>query len=311
VAAIGVRGTDFTVWTDENTSKVAVLTGGVVVSGFAGACRPEDGGPCEGAASRELSASQRGQLLQVKRGQAAPQLLQGSASAPDQLSPPRADEPLARSGPPETALDAKKSESLTQLVAQQPPAPPMTAPPAVDAGQPPAPPGVPERAIQWGRWTPLLGQPATAALTGPDGAERIIGGDFVLFRTAGKDYVAPERGSVQFTLGSAEAYIRNDDPAKAVIAAQVQNGQLNVDFGAATFVTSFDLLGNGEVFKMKADGNVAGDGRFGNAAYLRPATNNMAVDGVLSNANGGSAAYLFHARLDEMRTANGVTIWKH
>jgi hypothetical protein len=49
VAAIGVRGTDFTVFTDNDTSRVAVISGGVVVSGFSGACRPEGAGPCEGA----------------------------------------------------------------------------------------------------------------------------------------------------------------------------------------------------------------------------------------------------------------------
>src|SRR5471032_2047476 len=48
VAAIGVRGTDFIVYTDQQTSRVAVVSGGVIVSGFAGACGPDGGGPCEG-----------------------------------------------------------------------------------------------------------------------------------------------------------------------------------------------------------------------------------------------------------------------
>jgi hypothetical protein len=312
VAAIGVRGTDFTVWTDQDTSNVAVLTGGVVVSGFTGACRPEGGGPCGGAASRELSASQRGQLLQIRRGQAEPQLLQGASNAPDQVSPPRADEPLAKNGASEPVLDAKKSESLNQIVAQLPPVPPVTPPPVVDVGQPePTPPSVPEREIQWGRWKPLLGLPATVAVTTPEGADRLMVGDFVLFRTAGKDYVAPERGSVGFALKNSEAYIYSDDRAKAVMAAQLQNGELNVDFGARTFVTSFDLHGNGEVFKLKTDGTVTSDGRFGNATYLGGVPGNMAVDGVLSNANGGTAGYLFRSRLDDARTASGVTIWGH
>jgi hypothetical protein len=314
VAAIGVRGTDFTVWTDQDTSNVAVLTGGVVVSGFAGACRPEGGGPCTGATSRELSATQRGQLLQIKRGQAEPQLLQGASNSPDQVSPPRGDEPLAKNGASEPVLDAKKNESLNQIVAQQPPpsTPPVTPTPVVDVGVPtPPPPSLPEREIQWGRWTPLLGLPVTASLAGPAGADRIVEGSYVLYRTAGKDYVAPERGNVGFALKNSEAYILNDDPAKATVAALVQNGQLNVDFGKATFVTTFDLLGNGEVFKMKADGSVTPDGQFGNAAYVRPATNNMTVNGLLSNANGGAAAYLFRSRLDDTRVAKGVTVWGH
>jgi FecR protein len=95
VAAIGVRGTDFTVFTDQETSRVAVLSGAIVVSGFAGACGPEGSGPCEGAVSHELLASQVGQLLQVKRGQAAPQLLNGNVLPPDVQAPPRPDEPKA------------------------------------------------------------------------------------------------------------------------------------------------------------------------------------------------------------------------
>ncbi|RYE87632.1 MAG: hypothetical protein EOO78_35540, partial [Oxalobacteraceae bacterium] len=122
VAAIGVRGTDFTVYTDQDTSRVAVLTGGVVVSGFAGACRPEGGGPCEGAASRELFAAQRGQLIEVTLGAAAPKMVPTSSISPDQVSPPRSDEPVARSDQGNTTpmLDARKSDTLDKLVSQQP-----------------------------------------------------------------------------------------------------------------------------------------------------------------------------------------------
>ena len=69
VAAIGVRGTDFTVFTNQETSRVTVLSGGITVSGFAGSCSPDGTGPCEGSAARELSAAQRG--LQ-RRGTSAP-----------------------------------------------------------------------------------------------------------------------------------------------------------------------------------------------------------------------------------------------
>ncbi|HWJ93388.1 MAG TPA: FecR family protein [Telluria sp.] len=311
VAAIGVRGTDFTVYTDQDASRVAVLNGRVVVSGFGGACAPEGGGPCEGAASRELSASQRGQLLQVRRGQAAPQLVQGGGNAPDQVSPPRADEPLAKvGGAGDPSLDAKKGDSLEKLVEKLPQQPtlPVTPPPVV-VDQPQLPSG-PQRELQWGRWTSLAGAAPTATFAGPDGAERIVGGNYVLFRTAnGPEYVTPERGSVAFNLKGGEAFVLNDDPAKSPIAAQLKNGLLNVDFGSAMFTTSFDLVFGSESYKMMADGPVSSAGRFGNNYYERPATNNMQVDGFLSNANGGSAAYIFHRRLDDTRTTNGVTYW--
>jgi hypothetical protein len=295
-----------------------VLTGGVVVSGFVGACRPEGGGPCEGAASRELLATQRGQLLQVKRGQQAPQLLPGGANSPDLVSPPRPDEPVAKNGgvATEPTLDPKKSNSFDKLVQAQPvtPTPPTPTPPSPvepPVVVPPVVEGPPERALQWGRWADLQGSPATAPFNGPEGSERIIGGNFVIFRTAGKDYVLPERGSVAFALKDSQAFIFNDNSAVAPVAAQLRNGQFNVDFGKAFFVTTFDLVSGSEVFKMMADGDVASDGRFGNTKYARQQTNNMAVDGFLSNANNGTAAYVFDRRLDNTRTTSGVTYWGH
>jgi hypothetical protein len=340
VAAIGVRGTDFTVFTDQDTSRVAVISGGIVMSGFVGACRPEGSGPCEGNASRELSAAQRGQLLQVQRGQSAPQLLTGGALSPDQVSPPRGDEPLAKLGAnsgtsaiADTSLDAKKSDSLAQITAKPaaeptdpvvtptpivvtPPAPIVVTPPVPGVPVVVTPPVVlPERQILWGRFQPVLDQPATVSLADQRAAgnERVaVQGKYALFRTPGKDYVAPEHGSVGFALQGGEAYISNRDTTVPIVAAKVENGQLTVDFGKATFATSFDLVGNNELFKLKADGTVSKDGRlFGNGQNSR--VPNMDVDGVLSNANGGSAAYLFKARLDQnsVRTVQGVTYWGH
>jgi hypothetical protein len=314
VAAIGVRGTDFTVFTDQDTSRVAVLTGRIVMSGFAGGCRPDGGGPCEGSGSRELSATQRGQLLQVKRGQEAPQLLQSSGNSPDLVSPPRADEPVAKTGnAADPILEAKKSESIDKLVQQQQqqqqqpqqPSDPVLPPPIVGGGEP----QLPEREIQWGRWAAVKGYPVTGSLSGPANAERIIGGDYVIYRTAGKDWVAPERGSVGFSLRNSEAFIKYDDPNKDPVLAQVQNGQLTVDFGKSTFTTSFDLVGAGSTVKMYADGSVTSTGLLTNDRYNKPQTNNMMVDGALSNANGGTAAYIFQRRLDDTRTTNGVTFW--
>ncbi len=343
VAAIGVRGTDFTVYTDQETSRVTVLTGGVVVSGFAGACSPEGAGPCEGAASRELFAGQRGQLLQVKRGVSAPQLLQSSGTGPDQVSPPRADEPVAVKTSSGTApiLDARKGDTFEKLVNQapaqpqptqqpQPPQPPQPVepivtppltPPIVIVPQPepivvppvvvdPTPP-LPERSIQWGRWVALADRPATLSLTGPEGAERQYNSDYVIFRTAGRDYVTPERGSASFVLKDGAATVRHDNQIE-VSSATLKNGLLAVDFGKASFTTSFDVVNGSEVFNMMADGSVARDGRFGNSSsdrFTRPQTNNMTVNGVLSNENGGSAAYLFERRLEDQRSISGVAAW--
>lgn len=337
VAAIGVRGTDFTVYTDQETSRVTVLTGGVVVSSFAEGCRPEGGGPCEGAASRELFAAQRGQLLQVRRGQAAPQLMQSNGTGPDQVSPPRADEPVAKSGGPVTpTLDGRKNESLEKLatkIQQQPnkPADPVVMPPTppvenkppvveVPVEQPkpglpqvPQVPELPERKLEWGRWLALANKPATIDVGNVAGTDRLLGPDYAIRRTAGRDYVAPERGSVSFALQGGEATIRTPGLRTDVITADLRNGSLSFDFGKRSYVTSFDVVSGGETFNMMADGVVTNDGRFGNSQSAdvngRPRANNMLVDGVLSEENGGSAAYLFKRTLKDERVINGVTVW--
>lgn len=165
VAAIGVRGTDFTVFTDDQTSSVAVLSGGITISGFSGACAREGSGPCEGAASRELSAAQRGQLLQIRRGQAAAQLVTSSALAPDTVAPPRADEPLAKASantaPPEVAVAPQKVAMLQEQVKAPPvPSTPTTprqdAPPDTAPAQPPV--SQPETPVQQPDDKPPVGQ---------------------------------------------------------------------------------------------------------------------------------------------------------
>ncbi len=334
VAAIGVRGTDFTVYTDQETSRVTVLTGGVVVSGFADGCRPEGGGPCEGAASRELFAAQRGQLLQVRRGQTAPQVMPANGSGPDQVSPPRADEPVAKTGGSNTpSLDARKGESLeklaTQIQQQQnnkpdpvviPPTPPVeNKPPVVEVPveqpkpevpQEPEVPQLPERKIQWGRWLALNNMPATISNDRVEGADRLLGDDYTIIRTAGREYVTPERGSASFALKGGEATIRNQ--GNATVTADLKNGLLAVDFGQSTYTTSFDVVSGGETFSMKAEGSVTKNGLFATTTrdvLINPQSNNMTVNGVLSNEDGGAAAYLFKRTLQDNREMNGVTVW--
>lgn len=324
VAAIGVRGTDFTVFTDQEVSRVAVLSGGITMSGFGGGCRPEGSGPCEGAMARELSASQRGQLLQVQRSQVAPQLLQGGSLAPDVVAPPRPDEPGGKLGGAaaatgaEPSLDPRKSNSLQQIVANQvaggdkssivDKTPEAVTPPVAPAEPVVVAPVVPPRAVNWGRWQAVAGQPATTALS-QAGSDRLAFNDtFVLFRAKeGTAYVTPEHGSVGFNLSQSEAYVKNQSTA-ALTAASVENGKLLVDFDKSQFTTSFDLLTQGERFALKNTGEVTRDGQmFGGAVLGSGGANTINVNGVLSGK--GDATYLFQGRLDATRTVSGVTYW--
>jgi len=326
VAAIGVRGTDFTVFTDNDTSRVAVISGAIVMSGFGGACNPGGAGPCEGSASRELSAAQRGLLLQVQRGQAAPQLLQGSPLSPDQVSPPRPDEPLAHgagagggaSATGQPNLDAQKTVDLVKVVDK--PAPVQPAPPPPLVVTPPPPPPVetsivlPDRDIVWGRWQVVAGQAPKFNL--PQVYEQYellaLNGNYALLRTKGPDsYVAPNNGSIGFQLKSSEAFIYTDfTPTYRIeTPATLTNGTLTVDFGSKSFATSADLVSGSETFKLRGAGAVGADGQL-QGSVGRSETGVMNVQGLLSKQNGGSAAYIFDSRLDDKRSANGVTYWQ-
>lgn len=342
VAAIGVRGTDFTVFTDQDTSRVAVVSGAIVVSGFMGACRPEGGGPCEGNAVRELSSAQKGHLLQIQRGKDVPQLLQGGALAPDVLAPPRADEPIGKNSGStnsnlvsqgEPTLDPKKNATLQgQLVQIVPPAtnvatppavvappadtaPPVVTPPA-DTSPPvvvtpivpvaPVVPVLPAREVSWGRWQPVYDRDANSALA-KDGSEMIAFNEtYVLFRSlTGSAYVLPLQGSAGFAMQSGEAYVR-DTTTQVKTAASMENGKLMVDFGKATFSTSLDVLDLGKRFNMQTAGYVTKDGLFYSTNQYQP-TNNMQVTGALSGE--GSASYIFQGMLSEKRIVSGATVW--
>ena len=330
VAAIGVRGTDFTVFTDQNTSRVEVASGGIVVSGFAGGCSPDGSGPCEGAYTRELSAAERGQLVQVQRGQSVPQLMPSGNNGPDSIAPPRSDEPIgknaginAATGP---SLDAIKNESIAQVGPLTPPVPtppPVIMPPPVGTDEPsiPAVPEVPpvvvvpekDSGILWGRWQRIGAPPATIDLTAARAKNELIAikGNFALFRTPGKEYVARENGSMAFRLDASEAYVYTDyGPGVRLTApATLSNGRLDVDFGGKGFSTSFDLASKNETFKFQSQGVLAANGQFsGEAANGRPGILN--VEGILSNEKGGSAGYIFDGRIDTIRSVNGAAYWR-
>lgn len=313
VAAIGVRGTDFTVFTDKDTSRVAVVSGAVTVSAFAGGCRAEGSGPCEGAAARELSATQKGQLLQIQRGQAAPQLLSSPSLMPDVASPPHPDEGKGASAgaASEPSLDAKKNLSLqTQIqintappAVPEIPAPPPIAPPQI---APPLVEVAPPQAVSWGRWQTLVDKAPTSTLS-KDGAVRLATNEvYVLFRgKEGLPYVLPERGSAGFALAGGEASVR-DSQTQARSAATLQNGQLNVDFAKASFTTSFDVIDQATLYKLATFGNVTKDGQFTSVnQFALPS--NMLVYGALGGD--GGATYLFQSNLTARRVISGVTVW--
>jgi hypothetical protein len=344
VAAIGVRGTDFTVFTDATTSRVSVLSGGVIVSGFDDGCRPEGGGPCEGARSRELSAAQRGQLLQIQHGASAPQLLNGTSVVPEAQVLPKGAPVAAMPGSSgvvtqvEMSVDVRKSDKVADNVNSQKPSVDPAKPGVPDGGMPPVvpdppgvePPGVPAGppidpvtlpvvipdpikygGIKWGRWQEVANIAPNFNLTLEGARNQLVAvkGNFAVFRTPGKAYLVPEKSGMGFKLADSQAFIYTHyGAAYTATAATVSNGKLNVDFSSKAFTTSFDLSSKNERFGFAASGVVTNDGTlYGERADGRQGAIN--VQGLLSGANGGSASYIFDGRIDDKRTVNGGTYW--
>ena len=302
VAAIGLRGTDFTIYADQNATRITVLSGGVVVSALSGACVAEGFGPCEGASSRELFANLNAnaritQTLLVERGK-APVILQGAEQAPDVVAPPRNNEPVAsKKSVPALGLATNSQDALskdqnleafkTNLVTS-----------GVSSTQ----------QLVWGRWQAVLDQKIELDVTALHAKNQLIATNnyYALLRNRDSVWLPIGQSSVGFALQQSQAVI-TDEVRKVTAPAHLENGQLQVDFAASSFFTKFDLVSQAQRFVLQNKGEVSFDGRlYGGKQALLP--NNMSVTGALSGDN-RSASYLFQSRLEDGRLAVGATMW--
>lgn len=91
VAAIGVRGTDFTVFTSESVTRASVMSGRIAVSPFNEGCVALGFGPCQGRATVDLAAGEF-PVIELSRGDKMPRLIRSEELSPDRVVPPRNDE---------------------------------------------------------------------------------------------------------------------------------------------------------------------------------------------------------------------------
>jgi FecR protein len=310
VAAIGVRGTDFTVFANAETTRVAVLSGGVIVSPLSGECVSSGYGPCDGALSRELFAEKIGHTLQVDRGQ-VPVLVKGSDKAPDAIAPPRTNEPRANSSSNDAAisnsaavtnattnlLEPQKIDAINQLVS-------VALTRVSESGAAP----LADATLIWGRWQAVLDKGIEVDVASLQAKNQLIATNnyYAIMRSKETPWSAPVQSSAAFSVHDSQAMIQNQVSGKST-PASIENGLLQVDFAKSSFFTKFDLVNQNERFNLQTRGEVSADGRlYGGNQFLLP--NNMDVRGALSN-DSQTAAYLFQTRLDQQRLATGVISW--
>jgi hypothetical protein len=327
VVALGIRGTDFSVFADSATTRAEVRRGGIVLTPFGADCLPSGSGPCEGPRAAQLFTGDRNVLLQFRRGDIKPVALDETFShlRPDRIEPPRKSE----AAPVETnatqpgggvlpitvapgELTFAPPEAHTPPIVTPPTAPP-SAPSAPSAPTPAPPPSqtMPEAPqVVWGRWSALAGVPATAT---PEqlmqqASELVAVNEwFAIFRVPRPDLALPVAGRFDFQLQAYEAFLVN--PSGTAHVAQIQNPALSIDFGQRRFDTRFNVVANGTSYDMTSKGSVMADGKL--QSELNPIGFNTAVQGTLGGKNGTQAGYIFFSQpIDSTGTkAVGATSW--
>jgi hypothetical protein len=281
MAAIGLRGTDYTVVSSDDATRVSVARGAVAVTPLGEGCSAGTLGPCATPSTRELSAAVRHAYLEVNTKTRTPVLVrpeQDPQGGNGQNPVNRPDEPKAESKG-EVQLTESKSPA-NQVVADR-----------VTAGLVPAEAPAPQL-LAWGRWASYAsqgdGSPAVATLLGDHSI--VVGNDvFGIVRLNGSKLELPARGTVDFKLAGSEAYVVNGG---SLTPAGVAGGSLSIDFQRRDFNTTLAVQHGGGLEQLHAGGSVTRQGVL-NADASR---SNMQMQGALAGA-ASEAAYVFSKNL--------------
>lgn len=316
VAAVGVRGTDFVVATDNARSRVAVNSGAVVVAALGSGCAADAFGACtSGGLLLGAAPSADGRYVEVAVGNPSPRLVQDPATSPDSTAVPHPQEPVAsvRAGTSES-VNRSKPDTVLELPATPAPAP-APDPAAPSPGQPgvslpPVQPEIPPVAVTmptdayWGRWDAI----------GKAGNDEVLLASQL--RAAGKAaqlantvYVAglesratdlPRTGRADFLAAGGEGMLIS--PTGNTTLA-VGAGTLSVDFNQRSFDTRSSFEGNGATYATSASGVINERGFL----HSDPARSDSLVTGAIGK-NLDSAVTTVQRTFEDGQL-HGVVIW--
>jgi hypothetical protein len=312
MAAIGVRGTDFTVLADASVTRVSVQSGGVVMNSFGDGCRADALGPCEGPSAVELFA-RRDKLLQLRVGERRPQLIEDTSSSPDRARPPAATEPIAKQpgGPADMRLaDSRGGELVAGQVPQTSTGTPLPPPVEPTSPPPPPPPPLPDLPVAvWGRWA-ALSDTEPAVVTAKDvlngRVNMMINRLYVLGVNPAMIAMAlPGDGVGRFALTAHEGVITDSFTGRSTTAV-ASDAQLSIDFGARRFETSMKVSTNNVSTQIGGKGSVDSDGTF-----VSDIASSSTIKGVVGGKDAGEAMYLYDRLFNNDRyRATGATSWR-
>ena len=302
IAAIGIRGTDFSTRVTEASTEVSVHAGAVIVSPLGEGCSVAALGPCVGSLARELSGG-TDQILRLRAGQRDVQ------SVPTLLS-----EPLSRAqSDPESSTEVRDGDSESQntgrdqtllssrIASTESVLPYVTEPIPFDdrpddlVGQ--------DGALIWGHWfNPPRGDTwSPAAIELLQGYQPTVSNaNYGLFRAPeSSGPLSPSLPRVALQLTAADATLTMD---ARTTAAQVMEGYLLLDFSNSSFLSQLSVdTDRAGVVQLNGAGLVAPTGIF----VSRSASDRMA--GALSS-DGLEAGMLFEKRAGD-GVVQGISLW--
>ena len=321
IAAIGVRGTDFTVSAKAGSTRALVNEGSIVLAPFSEDCRADAFGPC-GTNSIELSSATM-EVIELDGSTPLPRLVPAadaqnmtamrtgvqqairSSQGADEASGAedngvRVEELSAVLVTDNAASDlADTASDLADVASLLPSQPEFTPEQAIVIAD------VADRQLIWGRY----------AGAGLDGQERItlsldeaqlgreitVGNfDYGLFRSGnGSKRLDSGLAVVSFGLSSAQAFYSS---SSGVVAMEVGGGTLDINFQENSFATLLNLNHN-----LTGELNFTASGRLFDGGYFHSRTDGKTIAGAVS-LDGSEAGYFFEQQLLQ-GDIQGLTLW--
>ncbi len=282
IAAIGIRGTEYTVFTDNKITKVNVLSGGVIMSSFGISCRKEGFAVCTGDNVMVLMAEQRQKMLLLKLGQKRPILVPSTSNniegeQQNNLSPTPANSSKNDQEQGNT-VDSQSRENIDSTHTSS---------------------------VTWGRWKPDSDATSSIEEQLANGYELISqSGDFAIIRRENEVLNLPNTGLYHFTPKSYGAVVRNSEN-NTYQNAEVIDPSLIVDFTEKAFSTSFTLRSEDLVSNVEANGSLDETGVFTDDGS-NPETK---IKGAVAGEQANEAAYSFFHQINDSYTAAGAIEW--
>lgn len=313
MAAIGVRGTDFTVLADPQFTRVSVQSGGVIVNSLGNGCRADGLGPCEGGSAVELFATVKDKLLQLRMGERRPELIDAATAtaAPDSARPPAAGEPSARQRKTTVELDVAQTRGTEIVSLASQAEKDKAAPPPVAIVTPPAPPPVivPEPPIAvWGRWAAIAdkdpGVVNVQELLNDRSLLAVNSFYLLAANKMGTAFELPGAGIASFRLAGHDGII-SDQTTGQNFATTASDAALRIDFGSRRFETSMTVRAGELAADINGKGFVEANGSFMSDAFSSPAI----IQGLVGGKQASQALYLYQRAIDSRYGASGAASW--